>query len=116
MTQKEPIIIEQFFKELNADVKNNNYTELFNPENENIDLQTDLTDSELRYIAVLKTNDDYLENLGVGSIYNKYVNHFMRLKVSKDRQSRKEYVEVNKNENDIGLQEAFGKMGIGANK
>jgi hypothetical protein len=105
-----PRVISEYFNDINDIKKHTHYDELFNANKENVDLQTELNENEIRAIAILQTNDKFLVDKGVGSVYNNYINNFMRLKISLNRQSRKEYVEVNKNENKElnAMQKIFG--------
>ena len=93
-----PRVVAEYFDDINDIKKHTHYDELFNANKDNVDLQTQLNEAELRAIATLQTNDKFLNSIGVKSVYDVYVNNFMRLKISLDRQSRKEYVEVNKAE------------------
>lgn len=99
-TSKVPRVVAEYFEDVNDIRKHTHYDELFNASRDNVDLQTQLSETELRAIATLQTNDKFLNKKGVRNVYENYLNSFMRLKISLDRQSRKEYVEVNKNERD----------------
>lgn len=110
-----PKVVEEYFVNLEDNKgKVNHYEEIFNPQEENIDLQTEVTDKEISSIATLKTFDNLLEAKGIGTVYAKYLNYMLRLKISKDRKSRGEYVDVNKNkqeENEIAKH--LGNIKIG---
>jgi hypothetical protein len=93
-----PRVVAEYFEESNDIRKHTHYDELFNAQKDNVDLQTQLSEHELRAIATLQTNDKYLAMKKVKPVYDNYIHSFMRLKISLDRQSRKEYVEVNKAE------------------
>ena len=97
-TRNVPRVVAEYFDDVNDVRKHTHYDELFNANKDNVDLQTQLSETELRAIATLQTNDKYLNTLGIKNVYDIYINQFMRLKISLDRQSRKEYVEVNKAE------------------
>jgi hypothetical protein len=112
-TSRVPRVVSEYFEDVNDVRKHTHYDELFNANKENVDLQTQLSEEELRAVAVLQTNDKYLFEKGVRGVYANYIQSFMRLKISLDRQSRKEYVEVNKNENQElnAMQKVFGGLG-----
>lgn len=68
---------------------------LFETNNKNTDLKTDLTLQELNIINRIHLNSKFLESKGLKPIFDKFVNKLLRLKVSQDRKSRSEYVTVN---------------------
>lgn len=79
------------------DNKHNHYEELFNPSDDRIDLKTELTQKQIGSINVIKNNIELLKKHGLKPDFlDKEITNYMRLMVSKDRQSRGEYVEVNK--------------------
>lgn len=89
--------IEEYFasqsdvsKELNAG------KELFKGESENIDLKTELEAEEIIMVNILHYNNEILEKLGINPPWKPFLEKFMRLKVSLKRQSRAEFVSVNK--------------------
>lgn len=109
-TKNVPRVVAEYFEDVNDVRKHTHYDELFNANKDNIDLQTQLTEGELRAVAVLQTNDKFLIQNGIPVVYENYLQSFMRLKISLERQSRKEYVEVNKNEQQemTAMQKLFG--------
>lgn len=117
--KKLPPVIEEYFNK-NDFRKHTHYDELFNAQKDNIDLQSQVSERELRAIAVLRTNDKYLnEKIKISEIYEIYIQNFLRLKVSLERQSRKEYVEVNKNdqtENQLRLMQGLNNPIMGAKR
>jgi hypothetical protein len=96
MTNKIPDHIEEYFAEVEGSKQAMHSRELFNADNENIDLKTDLSNDEINLIAGLKFNDLFLKSRGLKPLFMNYYINYMRLKVSKDRQSRKEFVNINK--------------------
>lgn len=111
-TSKVPRVVAEYFEDVNDIRKHTHYDELFNANKDNVDLQTQLSEGEIRAIAVLQTNDKFLSSKGIHGVYDNYIQSFMRLKISLDRQSRKEYVEVNKNDNQElnAMQRMFGGL------
>ena len=61
-----------------------------------VDMKTELSEDEVKLCTALLYNDDYLASKGIRPVYGSYVQRFMRLQVSKNRQSRKEYVDVHR--------------------
>ena len=114
-TNSKNLVIEEYFTNLEENKgKVNHYEEIFNPKEENIDLQTEVTDDEIKLISTLKTFDDFLISKEIKPVYNNYVNFFLRLKISKDRKSRGEYVDVNKNkQDDEELNKRFANLKLG---
>ncbi len=109
-----PKIIQEYFVEKDNN-KVNHFDEMFNPNKDNIDVQTEVTDKEIKLISTLKTNDEYLKKKIGHSVFDKYIKHFLRLKISKDRQSRAEYVDVNK-QKEQDVEGLFSKMGVGGSR
>lgn len=72
---------------------------LFNASEKDIDLKTDINWQEIVLINKLKANDRFLIDCGLNPIYKEVLNSYMRLKVSMDRKSRTEFVDVNRGDN-----------------
>lgn len=72
--------------------------QLFSASEEDIDFKTDLSEQEVRDITVLFYNDKILFESGLEPVFRPYYDKFLRLVVSKDRQGRSEFVQVNKNQ------------------
>ena len=77
-------------------------------DNKELDLKTDLNDNDIKNISSMYYNDLFLKRMGFKPIFCNYYLKFMRLRISKDRQSRKEFVNVNKSDNS---DETLGKLG-----
>src|SRR6056297_2492394 len=97
-SNKLPDHIEQYFANIEGSREAINSRELFNASDDNIDLKTDLSDKEINLIATLKFNDEFLKSKGLSPLFNRYYRNYMRLKVSKDRKSREEFVKINKSD------------------
>jgi len=84
--------VEEYFldKEMSAG------SELFKVTDDNSDIKSEVTEQELRLINVLKMNDNFLASKGLKPAFMNYYRYFLRLKVSLNRQGRKEYVDINK--------------------
>lgn len=87
--------IEEYFAQKEG---NENYLigrEVFKADND-IDIKTDLTEKEINYITTLQYNNEILKQAKLSPVYLKFLNNYMRLKISLKRQSRKEFVDINK--------------------
>jgi hypothetical protein len=89
--------------------------EIFNADENNIDLRTHLDDFEISKISSMKMIDKILKSRGLSTQFNKFYDPYLRLKVSKDRLSRSEFVSINKQDTsgDIveGMKTASGILG-----
>ena len=107
-----PSHIDEYFTDTQLQ-EQNHYKELFSADEQNdLDLKTEVTDEEIKALATLHFNDRFLKEIGVGKIFEGYTNKYLRLKISKDRKSRGEYVEINKKSreeiNNEGIKNALG--------
>lgn len=81
---------------IKTNVGENNFKELFEGDVFNIDLRTDLTLKELILVNRIRITDIFLkENLGF-SVYSQFITDYLKLKVSLDRKSRSEFVDINR--------------------
>lgn len=94
--KKMPDHIEEYFAKEEGSNQAFNSRELFKADKENIDLKTHLTDEEITLINTLFFNDTILKDNGLKQIYSAFIHKYLRLKVSKDRLSRSEFVNTNK--------------------
>ena len=69
---------------------------LFESGDKDVDLRTDLKYPEDVYVSTLYLNDEFLKNRGLKNIYSFYLNQLQRKRMSLDRGSRQEFVNVNK--------------------
>lgn len=70
--------------------------ELFRADPENTDIKTDLSYQEIILINKLMFNDSLLKSKGLEPIYKDFINRYLRLKISLDRKSRSEFVDMNR--------------------
>ena len=70
--------------------------EIFTANEDNIDVKTDLKHEEINYINTLLYNNDLLVSRGLKPVYKDFLQNYMRLKISLDRKSRGEYVDINR--------------------
>lgn len=72
-----------------------------------IDLKTDLTETEITQINTLMFNNSILEESGIEPVFEPVITNFMRLKFSLKRKSREEFVSVNKSSDDVSSASAL---------
>lgn len=93
--------------------------EIFKANQEDVDIKTDLNTKEIYHINALKMIDNMLVEHGVGNVYGLFYNDYFRLKISKDRLSRGEFVKVtaqDKSENLLEGAKSFGTLFNGGTK
>lgn len=99
--------VEEYFKDrVNSDLKKN---ELFDADDEDIDIKTDLTEQRIVLVNTLHENDIFLQSKGLKPVFKTYYEKHLRLLISKERKSRGEFVEVNKNKKEE-FNEQFNKF------
>lgn len=75
-----------------------------------IELRTDLSDDKLCLINSSKFNDILLKEHHLSEIYAPFTTDFMKLRVSKDRKSRTEFVDLNRNQNQADIIDTASKI------
>jgi len=60
-----------------------------------VDIKTDLDMKEISYINAMKMNDEFLKSRKLTPVFSYFYNNYLRLKISKDRKSRGEFVQIN---------------------
>lgn len=76
----------------------NKSSELFKIADEELDFKTDLNENEIKIITTLYYNDQFLISKGLKPIFKIYYEKYLRLRVSKDRLGRTEFVKMNTTE------------------
>jgi len=113
---------EEYFDKMNQSDNERVAKELFKVEKENVDIKTDLNSTEIYHINSMKMLDQMFLQYGIGPVFNLFYDDYLRLKISKDRQSRGEFVKVSaqdKSENLLEGAKSFGTLftgGSGGNK
>lgn len=95
-TKSMPDHIEEYFIQTEGSKQNIISRDLFKAEGSDIDLKTDLTNEEITILNTLFFNNEILRKRGLKPVYSNWIEKFMRLKVSKDRLSRNEFVSLNR--------------------
>jgi hypothetical protein len=100
--------IEEYFKN-NYD-KESTFQDLFEATTENVDLRTDCSIQEIVVLNKIKMNCLFLNKTIGSDIYGQFFNQYLRLKISKDRLSRVEFVDINRRERFEQNLEKFGNF------
>lgn len=88
--------IEEYFAESNQSKEVLTSKELFKALPEDVDIKTDLSIQEIVLINKLKFNNLLLKQAGLSEVYKDFLNNYLRLKISLDRKSRAEFVDMNR--------------------
>ena len=96
MKNKMPDHIEEYFAQVEGTSEAFHSRELFKADKDNVDIKTDLTKEEISIITSLIFNDNFLISKKLKPLFQKYYYPYMRLKISLDRKSRAEFVNINK--------------------
>lgn len=98
-----PNHIEEYLK---TNVGENAFRDLLEADENNVDLRTELNENEVDIVNKIFINNEYLKSilsrnqdkkskLGV-DVYGEFLNNYLRLKISFNRASRMEFVDINK--------------------
>lgn len=88
--------IEEYFAETSQSKEVLTSKELFKAAKEDVDIKTDLSIKEIVLINKLMFNNEMLRKRGLKPVYNDFLHNYMRLKISLDRKSRGEFVDMNR--------------------
>lgn len=88
--------IEEYFADASQSKEVLTSKELFRATPEDVDIKTDLSIQEIVLINKLKFNDILLKSAGLNPVYKEFVNNYLRLKISFERKSRGEFVDMNR--------------------
>lgn len=88
-----PNHIEEYLKD---NVGENAFRDLFEATDENVDLRTELNENEVDCVNKIFINNEFLKSKLGGDVYKSFLINYLRLKVSFNRGSRIEFVDVNK--------------------
>jgi hypothetical protein len=87
----------EYFKS-NTEKEESPFLELFEATDEDVDLRTDLSIQEIIIVNKIMHNCTFLTKKIKSSIYEDFIYQYLRLKISKDRKSRGEFVDINRRE------------------
>lgn len=74
------------------------FQDLFEATNDNVDLRTDLTIQEIVVVNKIKVVDKFIKEKISSFVYNDFLHYYLRFKISLDRKSRGEFVDINRKE------------------
>ena len=94
--KKMPNHIQEYFVKIEGSKEAFHSRELFKASEADVDIKTDLSIDEIVLINKLLFNNELLKAKGIKPIYNNFLYRYMRLKISLDRKSRIEFVNINK--------------------
>ena len=87
-------IIEEYFDDVEQDSTLQASKQIFSADDDDVDIKTDLSISEIYYLNAMIMYDEVLNHYGIGEIFSSFYKPYFRLKISKDRQSRGEFVKI----------------------
>lgn len=93
--------------------------EIFRADSDDVDIKTDLNTKEIYHINALKMLDKMFVEHGINPVYSLFYDDYLRLKISKDRLSRSEFVKVtaqDKSDNLLEGAKSFGSLFNGGSK
>ncbi len=88
--------IEEYFTKIEGSRDLITAREIFKADKENIDIKTDISHQEIVLLNALLYNNIILKSKGLKPVWMPFINQYMRLKISLDRKSRGEFVDVNR--------------------
>jgi hypothetical protein len=88
--------IEEYFAESTQSKEVLTSKELFRANREDVDIKTDLSWQEIVLINKLIFNNALLKEAGLNPVYSDFIEEYLRLKISLDRKSRGEFVDMNR--------------------
>lgn len=98
-SERLPDHIKEYFVQVEASKEAINSKEIFRADEDNIDIKTELSDMEIQILNRLMINDKILLQHGLIPVFSLFSTQFMRLKISRNRQSRQEFVDINRQNN-----------------
>lgn len=96
INRKLPDNIDEYFVKVEGSKEAINSRELFQADERNVDIKTDLKWEEITLINKIIFHNELLKSKGLPGLYEHFLYHYMRLKISLDRKSRGEFVSINK--------------------
>jgi hypothetical protein len=88
--------IEEYFADASQSKEVLTSKELFRADRDNVDIKTDLSIQEIVLVNKLIFNNALLKDAGLIPVYQEFINSYLRLKISLDRKSRGEFVDMNR--------------------
>ena len=110
---------DEYFDKINESSEIKLGKEIFKADKDDVDIKTDLNTKEIYHINAMKMLDKTFEDYGMKPVFNLFYDDYLRLKISKDRLSRGEFVKVtaqDKSENLLEGAKSFGSLFNGGQK
>lgn len=95
MKEELPNHIKEYFDNIGNEEK---FLEIFEATDENIDLRTEIDIQEIVVLNKLRTFMIFLKEKKLDTLYNSFFHSYLRLKVSNERKSRTEFVDIHRKE------------------
>lgn len=112
-----PNHIDEYFVKIEGNEKMFHSRELFKASPEDVDIKTDLSLPEIVTINKINWDNEFLRKHGLEPVWTGFLNKYMRLKISLDRKSRKEFVDINKSDKtDEAISLASNIQGLTGNR
>lgn len=101
--------IDEYFTENERSKEVITSKELFTADKD-VDIKTDIKWEEIVIINKILFHNEHLRKQGLKPIYNNFLNNYMRLKISMDRKSRAEFVNMNRGNNTDEVIDKFSAL------
>ncbi|MFP4025964.1 MAG: hypothetical protein ACLFVR_15695 [Thiohalospira sp.] len=88
--------IEEYFLEVEKDSQAQASKQIFQASDEDVNIKTELSQAEIILMNKLHINNDFLVRKGLKPVFKPFMVNYMKLKISLDRKSRQEFVNINK--------------------
>ena len=104
--------VEEFLLDVEQDNKGRASKLIFEATPEDVDIKTDINHQEIVLLNKLDWNNQILKKYGLNPVFEKFINGYMRKKISLDRKSRGEFVKINQENKTDDLLDGM-KLGTG---
>lgn len=94
--------IEEYFAQNTENANVLTARAIFDAKPEDVDIKTDLMHREISLIAGLNEFDRAMKKHHVKQVYSKFLEEYLRLKISLDRKSRMEFVDMHRAKDTTG--------------
>lgn len=102
--------IEEYFSDNKESQEERASRQIFKGDTD-VDLRTDLSHQEIRYLNTMILNDNFLKSRNYKPLFKMFYEPYFRLKISLDRKSRGEFVKINSRDNTEHMVEGMKTAG-----